>query len=113
VSAAAAGKAAPGAKAPKPTLAFRPDGTFKVMQFNDTQDDEQTDRRTIELMDRTLDAEKPDFVVINGDVINGDATRSWTSNRRSTTWSNRWKAAGFRGPSRSATMTRIPRSGRG
>lgn len=71
VSAAAAGKAAPGAKAPKPTLAFRPDGTFKVVQFNDTQDDEQTDRRTIELMDRTLDAEKPDFVVINGDVING------------------------------------------
>lgn len=63
--------AAPGAKAPKPTLAFRPDGKFKVVQFNDTQDDEQTDRRTIELIDRTLDAEKPDFVVINGDVING------------------------------------------
>jgi hypothetical protein len=71
VSAAAASKAAPAAKAPKPTLAFRPDGTFKVVQFNDTQDDEQTDRRTIEVMDRTLDAEKPDFVVITGDVING------------------------------------------
>ncbi|MDQ0870251.1 hypothetical protein QFZ70_002724 [Arthrobacter sp. V1I9] len=63
--------AAPGAKAPKPALAFRPDGRFKVVQFNDTQDDEQTDRRTIELMDRTLDVEKPDFVVINGEVING------------------------------------------
>lgn len=63
--------AAPGLKAPKPTLAFRPDGRFKVVQFNDTQDDEQTDRRTIELMERTLDAETPDFVVINGDVING------------------------------------------
>lgn len=63
--------AAPGPKAPKPTLAFRPDGRFKVVQFNDTQDDEQTDRRTIELMDRTLDAERPDFVVINGDVITG------------------------------------------
>jgi predicted MPP superfamily phosphohydrolase len=71
VSAAGASKAAPVAKAPKPTLAFRPDGKFKVVQLNDTQDDEQTDRRTIELMDRTLDAEKPDFVVINGDVING------------------------------------------
>lgn len=71
MSAAAGSQAAPGAKAPKPTLVFRPDGTFKVVQFNDTQDDEQTDRRTIELMDRTLDAEKPDFVVINGDVING------------------------------------------
>jgi hypothetical protein len=63
--------AAPGTKAPKPTLAFRPGGRFKVVQFNDTQDDEQTDCRIIELMDRTLDAEKPDFAVINGDVING------------------------------------------
>lgn len=66
-----AGNAAPGVKAPKPSLAFRPDGTFKVIQFNDTQDDEQTDRRTVELMEKALDAEKPDFVVINGDVING------------------------------------------
>lgn len=71
VAAGTSANAAPGAKAPKPTLAFRPDGRFKVVQFNDTQDDEQTDRRTIELMDRTLDEEKPDFVVINGDVING------------------------------------------
>lgn len=71
ISAAAASKAEPGTKAPKPTLAFRADGTFKIVQFNDTQDDEQTDRRTIELMERTLDSEKPDFVVINGDVING------------------------------------------
>ncbi|MGM9472554.1 metallophosphoesterase family protein [Pseudarthrobacter sp. YS3] len=71
VASGVAGNAAPGTKAPKPALAFRPDGGFKVVQFNDTQDDEQTDRRTIELMDKTLDAEKPDFVVINGDVING------------------------------------------
>ncbi|MDI3243255.1 metallophosphoesterase family protein [Arthrobacter sp. AL08] len=70
-STGAGSEAAPGAKAPKPTLIFRPDGAFKIVQFNDTQDDEQTDRRTIELMDRTLDTEKPDFVVINGDVING------------------------------------------
>lgn len=68
---AGAGNAAPGAKAPKPTLAFRTDGSFKIVQFNDTQDDEQTDRRTVELMEKTLDSEKPDFVVINGDVING------------------------------------------
>ncbi|MDD0857995.1 metallophosphoesterase family protein [Arthrobacter alpinus] len=71
IATSTAGTAAPGAKAPKPTLTFRADGTFKVIQFNDTQDDEQTDRRTIELMERTLDSEKPDFVVINGDVING------------------------------------------
>lgn len=64
--------AAPEPKALKPALAFHPGGKFKLIQFNDTQDDEQTDQRTIELMNRVLDAEAPDFVVINGDVINGD-----------------------------------------
>ncbi|MEV4774998.1 metallophosphoesterase family protein [Microbacterium sp. LWH12-1.2] len=52
-----------------PRLRFRAGGTFKVVQFNDTQDDEQTDRRTVELIEKVLDQEKPDFVVINGDVI--------------------------------------------
>ncbi|MBY6036636.1 metallophosphoesterase [Fictibacillus nanhaiensis] len=52
-------------------LRFHPDGTFKVVQFNDTQDDERIDRRTIELMENVLDAEKPDFVVLNGDNITG------------------------------------------
>ncbi|GAA2889637.1 metallophosphoesterase family protein [Microbacterium esteraromaticum] len=59
----------PGPRAPR--LRFRSDRTFKVVQFNDTQDDERTDQRTVELMEKTLDQEKPDFVVINGDVITG------------------------------------------
>lgn len=59
----------PGATAP--ALRFHNDGTFKVVQFNDTQDDEHTDRRTVELIEKTLDAEAPDFVLINGDVITG------------------------------------------
>ncbi|GAA1845877.1 metallophosphoesterase family protein [Agromyces salentinus] len=59
----------PSGRAPK--LRFRGDGTFKVVQFNDTQDDELTDRRTVELIEKTLDAEKPDFALINGDVITG------------------------------------------
>jgi hypothetical protein len=67
---------APSAPPPHPLFTTRlepgrRDGRFKVVQFNDTQDDEQTDRRTIEMMDRTLGVEKPDFVVINEDVING------------------------------------------
>ncbi|WP_017977220.1 metallophosphoesterase family protein [Actinopolyspora halophila] len=57
---------------PEPKLRFRQDGTFRVVQFNDTQDDERTDRRTVELVERTLDSERPDFALINGDVINGD-----------------------------------------
>src|SRR3954463_11227853 len=53
----------------KAKLQFNSNGKFKVVQFNDTQDDENIDRRTIELMEKVLDAEKPDFVVINGDVL--------------------------------------------
>lgn len=52
-------------------LAFNADGKFKIVQFNDTQDGRLTDRRTVELMEKVLDTEKPGFVVINGDVING------------------------------------------
>ncbi|GAB3939938.1 metallophosphoesterase family protein [Corynebacterium tapiri] len=50
-------------------LAFDSDGTFRVVQFNDTQDDHLTDRRTIEFMGQVLDKEKADFALINGDVI--------------------------------------------
>ncbi|MFP5113313.1 metallophosphoesterase family protein [Bacillaceae bacterium C204] len=53
------------------TLQFKPDGKFKIVQFNDTQDDERIDRRTIQLMEKVLDTEKPDFVVLNGDNISG------------------------------------------
>jgi hypothetical protein len=52
-------------------LRFHSNGKFKVVQFNDTQDDERIDRRTLELMGKVLDAEKPDFVVLNGDNITG------------------------------------------
>ena len=50
-------------------LKFNGDGKFKIVQFNDTQDDHLTDRRTIEFMGKVLDQEKPDFALINGDVI--------------------------------------------
>jgi hypothetical protein len=50
-------------------LKFNSDGKFKIVQFNDTQDDERIDRRTVELMEKVLDDEKPDFVVLNGDNI--------------------------------------------
>lgn len=52
-------------------MKFGQDGKFKIVQFNDTQDGPRTDRRTLELMDAVLDSEKPGFVVINGDVIDG------------------------------------------
>ena len=52
-------------------LSFGRNGRFKIVQFNDTQDGPRTDRRTIELMNKVLDREKPQFVLINGDVIDG------------------------------------------
>lgn len=55
-------------------LRFRDDGTFKIVQFNDTQDTHTTDERTIALQEAVLDDVRPDFVVINGDVITGGMT---------------------------------------
>ncbi|MFE5317757.1 metallophosphoesterase family protein [Paenibacillus sp. NPDC056579] len=52
-------------------LQFNQEGKFKIVQFNDTQDDENIDRRTVELMEKVLDSEKPDLVVLNGDNITG------------------------------------------
>jgi hypothetical protein len=52
-----------------PKLHFRADGTFKIVQFSDTQDGANTDPRTITAMNDILDAEKPDFVVITGDCV--------------------------------------------
>lgn len=57
--------------AAKPELRCRADGTFKIVMFSDVQDDETLDPRATALMEKTLDAEKPDFVVIGGDCIMG------------------------------------------
>ncbi len=61
----------PGRRRPRPRSAVPRRRDLQGVQFNDTQDDELTDRRTVELMEKVLDQEKPDFVVINGDVITG------------------------------------------
>ncbi|MDP4091735.1 MAG: metallophosphoesterase family protein [Bacillota bacterium] len=49
-------------------LKFKPDGTFKIVQFTDIQDGPDIDSRTINLMNRVLDYEKPDLVVLTGDI---------------------------------------------
>ncbi|MDO5499872.1 MAG: metallophosphoesterase [Propionibacteriaceae bacterium] len=67
-SAHAGPKSSPSRQMP---LSFGRDGKFKIVQFNDTQDGALTDRRTVELISKVLDQEKPQFAVINGDVING------------------------------------------
>ncbi|RDU38119.1 phosphoesterase [Neobacillus piezotolerans] len=53
-------------------LQFNPDGKYKIVQFNDIQDDEVIDSRTIKLMNTVLDKEKPGLAILNGDMLNGD-----------------------------------------
>jgi hypothetical protein len=65
LASAACGPAAP-ARGP---LRFNNDGTFKVVQFTDTQDDQDIDPRTVRLMEAVLDTEQPDLVVFTGDNI--------------------------------------------
>lgn len=54
---------------PKRALRFAPGKPFKIVQFSDPQDDEQMDPRTIVGMCRILDREKPDLVVVTGDLV--------------------------------------------
>ena len=58
-----------GAVASKPALKFRPDGTFKIIQFTDVHYSKNIDPRTAALMNKILDSQKPDLVVITGDCV--------------------------------------------
>jgi len=53
------------------SLSFRADGTFTIVQFTDLHwtDGGKKDRRTRELMERVLEAERPDLIVFTGDVV--------------------------------------------
>lgn len=56
---------------PKHTLKFDILGKFKIVQFADIQEGPDTDPRTLELMNRILDKENPNLVVLTGDNIDG------------------------------------------
>jgi hypothetical protein len=81
----AAARSRPGAEWLRfaPMLRFRADGRFRIVQFTDTHfcDGSDLDRRTASLMGRVLDAERPDLVVLTGDVLDGaraaDAAAAW------------------------------------
>ncbi len=53
----------------EPPLRFAPDGTFTIVHFTDTQDDQEMDPRTPRLMRAVLDDIVPDLVVFTGDNI--------------------------------------------
>lgn len=52
-------------------LTFREDRTFTIVQFTDVhmKSGGDADRRTLELMEHVLEAERPDLVYFTGDVI--------------------------------------------
>ena len=64
-------------------LRFREDQTFTIVQFTDLhwQNGEPADQRTAALMAQVLDSERPDLVVLTGDVIQGaqchDPAAAW------------------------------------
>ncbi|TEB31884.1 Metallo-dependent phosphatase [Coprinellus micaceus] len=66
----------------KPRLTFKPDGTFKITVFSDLHFGEnpwddwgpQQDVNSLKLMNKILPDEKPDYAVINGDLITGENT---------------------------------------
>jgi hypothetical protein len=52
-----------------PALRFRADRRFKIVQFTDTQDGQDTDPRTVALIGAVLDDQRPDLVVFTGDQL--------------------------------------------
>ncbi|OAA61362.1 Metallophosphoesterase [Cordyceps fumosorosea ARSEF 2679] len=63
----------------KPPLRFTADGTFHISVFNDMHFGENSagqgplwDGKTSQLMGNIMDAERPQLVVLNGDLISGD-----------------------------------------
>lgn len=58
-------------------LRFRADGSFTIVQLTDLHwhDGEPEDLRTVELAGAVLDLEKPDLVVLTGDVVEGGGSR--------------------------------------
>lgn len=66
-----------------PSLRFRADRRFRIVQFTDLhwQNGEAEDQRTRGLMEAVIGAERPDLVVLTGDVLEGrqcrDPAASW------------------------------------
>lgn len=55
----------------KHTLKFNEDGHFKILMMSDIQEPLNYDPRTLDCMDRLIEKERPDFVMLGGDNCNG------------------------------------------
>lgn len=56
------------------SLHFREDGTFRIMQLTDIHycENNEMDFKTVELIGRLIEKEKPDFIMITGDTVYGE-----------------------------------------
>jgi Calcineurin-like phosphoesterase len=63
---------------PRPSLRFRRDGTFTIVQLTDVHwtTGRGADERTRDLIEGVLEIERPDLVVFTGDVVSGEVTPS-------------------------------------
>ncbi|KAJ5827663.1 hypothetical protein N7447_004426 [Penicillium robsamsonii] len=63
------------------TLRFTENGTFQISVFNDLHfaEDHEADNKTIAVMRSVLTSEEVQLVVLNGDLISGEATQSSNS----------------------------------
>ena len=65
----------PGAGAPadagaaRPPLRFRPDGTFTILQVTDLHEGAEGEPRTAAFLAAVLDDQRPDLVVLTGDLV--------------------------------------------
>ncbi len=58
-----------GVSATDKTLRFRADGTFRLLQINDFQDNHNTNAKSAAFLDAVLDHYQPDLVVLVGDQL--------------------------------------------
>ena len=68
--------------ADKPELKFDKDGSFKILQFSDIHLPQTNEPRTIAAMNNILDSEKPNFVVITGDLVSKRSCSSFEDIKR-------------------------------
>ncbi len=59
-------------------LMFNADGSFKIMQIADLQDNQSPVKKTTEYLREVIDDEKPDLIVLTGDNISDSVARGFT-----------------------------------
>src|SRR5262245_55030760 len=59
----------------RPHLRFRRDGSFTIVQLTDVHwsTGRGADLKTRQLVETVLEAERPDLVVLTGDIVSGDS----------------------------------------